>query len=908
MKSCPVRDVRSLVTIDNERRQSGLRLPPLRRRTRPHASLSSVAVANVTSRGGGVPPKTIVATCLRDEKSKGAPLGSGGRLSVALVGPDDRVQMRVSAPGREFNTVGIVPSSSDCGCVNLLAVGDNRKLWAGPVDIDADRRTGIELRECTYREPRTSDSPRKKAKYEVPDWTRVDTFTPMLERDDVVVTPSSQECSPRRKGKQSDMASGMHLSPRAFVLATRLNTKCPPTLMELALGERPNCCSWLRLPGLDDLGAPITSVFFASKERCRAIWAKLSSSMGQPIQDEQRGIILLGLGDGSLMASIVTETDEGDLAEVTRAVRLIKLATAEPLISIQLLEKNQQHEGEGATEQVLLCTGALGNILSLKSNDSDYFTFETTLPSCEGRWTSLTCVGFRTINEDHCYVTFVGSNDSRKMFACSLALQPVHKDDQQEAQQDIHLLPSPPRIASVHGPQSCLAGENASSAHFVCARVDGRVCLAALLKRNLSSDRNVSHGTITVEAKITSGGSDSVVPKSTPDLKTNQDDQLVHEIRGATRIASRITEDTLTVSATECDGRGIFGCSMSANNLDHANQAPKWATTHHLLQPNCASPRTFSRPIKEAKPICYRRRCDGVPVKVVFGGTSSSYANAETHSSSQVNVVPVDANPIAAFSSMSLIYSDGRRSWFRSDAISRSTESNSSSTACRSSDEVVVGVSLVLGSRTLDLLSGVSDRQASQLPRVDAEGLIKLWYQRNIDACPVSKEELWLDKRNTVQNAPSNMLPGTAHCCLDSMELINVPSSLQNVYTCRLFRGVGPVAVVLRQTQDDVPSIDFALGSMGSLPSNLPLLRQAILSRVLADSKNVSNKDLSRKVDLFYTQISHKQTSKLIKYISRQADSLMARLESSDNSFQDELERAALSLYDTLRDKLKLTF
>lgn len=909
MTSCPVR-VRSLVTIDNERRQSGvLRLgaqPTSRRRTRPPSTLSSVAIASVASRGRDTPSLTIVATCLRDKKNEGANLGGdavsgGGRLSVALVGPDDRVQMRYSAPGRNFDTVGIVPSPSDSGCANLLAVGDNGKLWTGPIDIDADRRRiELPLRECPcqYRESRTSDSPRKKAKYEVPDWSRVDTITPMLESDDVV-TPSSRECSPGRKGMR---ASGMHLSPRAFVLATRMNTRCSPTLMELTLCEQSNCCSWLRMSGLEDMRAPITSVFFASKDRCGArIWAKLTSSMGQSIQ--QRGIALLGLEDGSLMASIVTATDEGDLSKVTRAIRLFKLATAEPLLSIQILEMSQQHKGEGATEQVLLCTGALGNIMSLKSNgDSDCFVFETTLPSCEGRWTSLTCVGLRAVNGDHCYVSFVGSNDSRSMFACSVTLKQICKDDQQDYQQEIHQLSSPPRIASVHGPQSCLAIKMDSSMHFVSARVDGRVCLAALMELNRSSDQCVSQrnsaSLLPTLNAVTSGGSDLVVPKSTPDL--DKDGRLVYEVREATKIASRIT------AMTECDGGGIFGCSMSTNNLNQENQALNWVTTRHLLQPNYAIPRAFPRSIEEAKPVCYRRTCDGVPVKVVFGGTASSYANAETHSS-QVNAVPANANPITSFSSMSLIYSDSMRSWFPSDKISRSTELNASCTACRSSDAVVVGVSLTLGSRTFDLLSGVSDGQASsQLPRVDAEGLINCWFQRNMDVCAVSKEELWY-KRRMEQNTPGSMLPGTVHCFSDSIELINVPRSLQNVHSCRLFRGVGPVAIVLRLTQDDVTSIDFALGSLDSLPTKLPLLRRAILSRVLMDSKNMSNKDLSRKVGLFYSQISHKETSKLLKYISRQADSLLARLE-CDNSCPDELERASLSLYDTLRARLKLTF
>ena len=902
MTSNPV-GVRSLITVDNERRQSGFRLgaPPSRRRTRPPSTLSSVAIARVPSRGEDKPSSTIVATCLRDEKSRSASLGGdapgsgagGGRLSVALVGPDNRAKMRYSAPGRNFSTVGIVPSPSDCGCVNLLAVGDNGRLWTGPVDIDPDRRTGFELRlhECQYRESRTSDSPRKKAKHEVPDWTCVDAFIPMLEREDVV-SMSSQACSPGRQANQSH---------RAFVLATRLNTRCPPTLMELTFCTKSNsyCNSWLPMSGLED-HAKMTCAFFASKERCGArIWAKLTSSMGHSM-DGQRGIALLGFEDGSLMASIVTATDESDSPKVTRAIRLFKLTTAEPLLSIQILEMGHQHEGEGTTEQVLLCTGALGNILSLKSNGADCFEFETTLPSCKGRWTSLTCVGLHAVVGDRGNVSFVGSNDSRGVFACSVTLQQISKGDQQEYHQEINQLPSPPRIASVHGPQSCLAIEMDSPMYFVSARVDGRVCLAELSR---SSD-HVSHGTIASlhptlreTRKITSSGPDVVIPNSTPNQDI--DGQLVCEVREATRIASRITENTLTVSMTECDGGGTFSYSMLTNNLDHENQALNWVTTRHLLQPSCAISRAIPRSIKEARPICYRRTCDGMPVKVVFGGTASSYANAETNSS-QVDAVPADANPMNAFSSMSLIYSDSMR-WFRSEAITKSAESSSSSKACRSSEEVVVGVSLTHGSRTLDLLSGVSNGQTSQSPRVDAEGLINMWFQSN---STVSKEDLWLDKRHVAHN----MFHETAHCFSDSIDLINVPKSLQSAYSCRFFRGVGPVAVVSRQEQDGVTSIDFAHGSMGSIPSKLPHLRRAILSRVLLDSKNMTNKDISRKLDLFYTQISQSNTSKLLKYISRQADSLMARLESSDNSCPDELERASMLLYDTLRANLKLTF
>ena len=164
--------------------------------------------------------------------------------------------------------------------------------------------------------------------------------------------------------------------------------------------------AWSKIPGLENVETPMTSILFASESMCgQAVWSGIVSAIGKSKypakvdgtsvvdsidpnggtnkKERDQGVILMGFQDGSLRVSFVTKMiapmvdsisghDElNNILDITPATTLLQLVCNEPIISIQLLcpsyHEKMAEGGLSSTASILMCVGALGTIVTLKS-------------------------------------------------------------------------------------------------------------------------------------------------------------------------------------------------------------------------------------------------------------------------------------------------------------------------------------------------------------------------------------------------------------------------------------------------------------------------------------------------------------------------------------------------------------
>ena len=354
-------------------------------------------------------------------------------------------------------------------------------------------------------------------------------------------------------------------------------------------------------------------------------------------------------------------------------------------------------------------------------------------------------------------------------------------------------------------------------------------------------------------------------------------DQATKEIRDVTRIASYITNPPLFVQNSSPMQfvalqykNGVIESEATFRKLQLSKQSSsssitEWIPSIHILQSRIHGLSPLLRPqsMTEMLPLCYRKKQNGKHIKVLSGGTATSYNGCDFDvdvgdgGTMKISIPTVDLMPVSIYASTSMIYADTlcasiaytRNSWRRSETITdtsngssglshsprnlwpvvRST-ANASARASKGFDgSGFLGVSLafeVVGKdkdfATLDILTYcftgtcVGESTLDDVSRETAEKHVQQWYQNQSSALANSRKNAYVfpllkEQQLLRRSAVGNSGTAKVYCCSSMVRCTEIDCNTNHQVSGKMTYcvniGFGPINLLFHSSDKADSSI-----------------------------------------------------------------------------------------------------
>ena len=776
----------------------------------------------------------------------------------------------------------------------------------------------------------------------------MNTLTPRTESDTTntktvsILDESLQKspCStPKRKGRKRKATSPSGKDEGVvYAIASSLNephvlpSQSPPVIVRISFEEsdehshkaKMKKLSRTKITGLEHVDSPMTCIIFASRASCGVqLWKTLTSRIKSRKVEENvksnigndEGIVVMGLQDGSLYASLVVN------GEAVHTSKILQLKSGEPLLSLYILRTE-------LPDSKLVAVGMLGTLAIIDSDESGAtIVYNKRLPF-HGRFCSLAFVESHKSMSNETGISMIGTNDTGKTYLFQLSMK---CGGSVEKNADHHLqLEKVFRVPITGGSVSFISTQQSK---FIWSSQSGKVSLTritpdlkgkretksqsilATLRQKESSRCNMTlHHT--VNDTTTASKYEAVTKTLTAAIHLKSKQTCAHSFHTSqsqqSNLAAKEIRDAIRiVSLSSSSSPPPIECAINASKLQTFDLAVKseksgasssWNHSIHTM----LSTKMRTESIKHMTPLCYRRTRDGLK-KVYYGGSSTSF-NFQNNSS--IHISMHDVAPVCIYATLSKTYVQNEDTdnnpWEESMALNEHFMVTISGRAKRCYMQGAV-VPFKLGKKSSIPLAGdvfAPLLKFAKIVRLDGDA-------GNVRNAAEKEVQRLMQAGCVGKSLPMTMMDtrshSKVHCSSNSAFLASskkIDECHKQVSLDNRERDFAPIALVYNSQKDkDLCELGFAFGSISNnsneIMSLIPLMRHSII-RCAQQEEDLQVKVL--KDECYSRLLSEKRAIKIARHVDKAASELLSRIEKPhDDACSAALLTKCISLYEIMR-------